>query len=136
MADRDIADFIAGLEGLSIAGVTMLSAEPESAPADNDLPCGWVMLPTIIGGPPLTAMNSAIRPVSYRALLVVVLALARQRRQKAYYDALMTAAAAVKDALDAAQIGFRLNYEMALDKKIQAGSETFYGLAVVVTGVP
>ena len=131
---RDIADFITGLEGLAIAGVTMLAGEPETAPAENELPAGWVMLPTIIGGPPVTVANSAIRPISYRALLVVVLALGRQRQQKAYHDALMATATAVRDALDAAQIGFRLSYEMALDKKIQAGSETFYGIAAVVTG--
>jgi hypothetical protein len=130
----DIGTFVSGLEGLAIPGVTMLDAEPVTAPVANVLPVAWIALPTIIGREPVTAMNSAIRPVAYRALLLVLVALARQREQKEYYAALLARAVAVQDALDAADTGFRLSYEIAVDKKLQAGSETFYGIAALVTG--
>lgn len=130
----DIETFIAGLESLSIPGVTLLDDEPANAPADGDLPVAWVALPTIIGQPPTTLMNSAIRARRFRALLLCAVAYARQDEQKARYGALMTAGNSVATALDGAQIGFRLEYEIAIDRKVNVGGATFFGVAAVVTG--
>ncbi len=130
----DIEAFIAGLEALAIDGVTMLDDEPSAAPGDRFLPVAWVALPTIIGQAPTTMMNSAIRPRRYRALILSAVAYARQDEQKQRYAALMATGQAIASALDAAQIGYRLEYEIAIDRKVSAGGETFYGVAAVVTG--
>lgn len=129
-----IATFIAGLEALTIEGVTMLDDEPTTAPTDSTLPVAWVALPTIIGRPPTTLVNSAIRPRRYRALILVAVAYARQDEQKDRYEALMAAGNNVAAALDEAQIGFRLEYEIAIDRKVSVGGSTYYGIAAVVSG--
>ena len=131
---NEITDFVAGLEALSIDGVTMLGSEPASVPSDSALPVAWVALPTIIGLPPTTVMNSAIRPRRYRALILVAVAYDRQDEQKDRYTALMATGQNVEAALDAASFGFRLEYEIAIDRKISAGGSTFFGVAALVTG--
>lgn len=131
--DKNVSDFIAGLEGLAIGGVTMLGSEPAAPPADDALPVAWVKWPTIVGRPPATAaVNSAIRKTFFQAVLVVAYAFARPGELDDHFDALMTLGLAVQDALDTADIGFRLNYEIAIDKRVKAGGESFYGVAAVV----
>lgn len=132
---REIGDFITGLEGLTISGVTMQAAKPADPPADDELPLAWVEAPTIIGREPTTLTNSAIRPLNYRAAILLPVAYARKDELDDVRDTLRTHANALQAALDAADIGFRLTYEIALERKIQAGGETFYGIAAVITGV-
>lgn len=128
----DITTFIAGLEALDIDGVTMLDKEPLEKP--DGLPVAWVALPTIIGQPPQTIANSAIRQRRYRALVLVAVELVRQGEQKEHFDALLAYGQAVATALDAAQFGYRLEYEIAVDRAVKIGTENYYGIAAVVTG--
>jgi len=132
---RDLDTFIAGLEALTITGVTMLDTEPTTAPDASELPIAWVDLPMLIGGPPKTLENSAIRPERYKAAIFVALAPVVIEDRIAYTDALRTYAKAVQNALDAATF-MRLEYQIALNKKIGAAASgsLFYGIVAVVTG--
>lgn len=131
---KSIGTFITGLEGLTVSGVTMQASAPTAPVAAGSLPLSWVEAPTIIGRAPTTLTNSAIRPRSFRAAVLLIVVVARQGQLETYRDTLRTHGNSLQAALDAADIGFRLTYEIALEKKIQAGGETYYGVAAVVTG--
>ncbi|MFW6182850.1 MAG: hypothetical protein ACOC8X_03565 [Chloroflexota bacterium] len=130
----DITTFVAGLEALEPSGITMLNDEPTAPPPDNELSVAWVALPTIIGQPPTTVINSSVRPIRFRALILVAVAYARQDEQKERFGALVAAAQDLQAALDGADIGFRLSYEIAIDRTVKIGGDSFFGLAAIVTG--
>lgn len=129
-----IVDFLDGLQGLQIDGVNMLDAVPVEAPAASLLPVAWLDLPTIIGQPATTMLNSAIRPRRFRALLVVVYRHAPTNEAGVHRGELLALGETVVAALDAAQIGFRLSYEASVDRRINVVGENYHGIAVIVTG--
>ncbi len=129
-----IGDFLDGLQGLQIDGVNMLAAVPVEAPSPALLPVSWLDLPTIIGQPPTTMMNSAIRPRRFRALLLVAYRHAPTNEAGAHRGELLALGETVVAALDTAQIGFRLSYEASVDRRINVVGENYHGIAVVITG--
>jgi hypothetical protein len=130
----DLEDFIAGLRALTIENVTMLGSKPSQTPSDGVLPVAWVDIPTIIGAPPTTMFNNTIRPMRYRALILIAVAYDRMDEQVDREDALMAVGKALKTSLDASSFGFRLEYEIAINRKVNIGSDSFYGVAAVITG--
>lgn len=131
----DIEDFLDGLQGLTYTGINMLDEVPDEAPTGADLPAAWLDLPTIMGRPPTTLINSAVRPRQYRVMIFLVHSPAQNNEHsKETRDALITLSKTIAATLDGADIGFRLSYEVTVDRKLSVAGKPYHGIAALITG--
>lgn len=131
----DIEDFLSGLQNLTYPGVNMLDEVPDAAPTGAQLPAGYLDMPTIIGRTSTTLINSAIRPRQFRCALAVLYTTAESNvHSKQIRDELVTLGKGIANTLDAADIGFRLSYEIVVDRKLSVAGKPFHGIAAVITG--